>query len=69
MQGKASTKAKNKYKSKAYDRIEIVVPKGRKTAIQGAADAAGQSLNGYIVEAVDERMEHDSATIVEDSKL
>ena len=53
--GKASTKAQNKYISKAYDRINFVVPKGRKAEIQALAEAAGQSVNAYIAQAVDER--------------
>jgi uncharacterized protein (DUF1778 family) len=54
--GKASTKAQNKYIAKTYDRINFVVPKGRKDDIKAAADTAGESLNGYIAKAVDERM-------------
>ena len=57
--GKAATRAKNKYKAKAYDRIEVVVPKGRKETIQDHAAAVGQSINAYVVQAVDERMERD----------
>ncbi len=64
-QGKASTRAKNKYREKAYDRVELVLPKGRKEAIQDAATRAGQSLNGYVTQAVDERIERDGA--VEDN--
>ncbi len=55
-QGKASTRAKNKYKAKAYDRIELVVPKGQKAAIQAAADQAGESINAYVGKAVQARM-------------
>ena len=42
---------------KRYDRIQLIVPKGHKAIIQDAADAAEQSLNGYIAQAVKERME------------
>ncbi len=57
----ARIKANNKYNAKAYDRINLAVPKGRKEAIQDAATQAGQSLNGYVTQAVDERIERDSA--------
>lgn len=58
---KAQQKAVAKYSKKNYDRLELKVPKGRKAEIQAAADSAGESLNGYVSKAVDERMERDSA--------
>lgn len=58
---KTSTAVKRRYNEKAYDRIGIVVPKGCKTVIQAAALEAGQSLNGYITQAIDERMEREAA--------
>lgn len=54
--GTAQTKANNKYKAKAYDRIEIIVPKGKKAIIAEAAKAQGKSVNGFITEAIDEKM-------------
>ena len=58
---KASTKAQNKYIAKAYDRINLVLPKGRKDVIKAHAESRGQSVNGFIVEAITEKMERDSA--------
>jgi len=49
-------KAVAKYNAKAYDRIELKVPKGRKVEIQGAASAVGLSLNGYVNKAIDEKI-------------
>ena len=46
--GKASTRAKNKYNTKAYDQLRIVVPKGRKTAIEAHAKGKGESVNGLV---------------------
>lgn len=54
--GTAQTKANNKYKAKAYDRIEIIVPKGKKAIIAETAKAQGKSVNGFITEAIDEKM-------------
>jgi len=54
--GKAATKAKNKYNAQNYDSLRIVVPKGRKAEILAVAEAAGDSLNGYVSKAVEERM-------------
>ena len=59
MGGKTSNESKAKYNAKTYDRINIAVPKGRKDVIQSHATAQGQSVNAYISQAVDERMERD----------
>ena len=53
----AQSRASNKYAAKAYDRLYTFVPKGRKAEIQAAADALGESINDFIVKAIDERME------------
>lgn len=54
--GKATTKAKNKYNTKAYDRFHVSVKKGIKEIIESAAKKEGKSLNGYVVEAVDKQL-------------
>ena len=46
--GKASTRAQNKYIAKAYDRINLTVPKGRKAAVEALAAERGESVNGFI---------------------
>lgn len=53
---KAAVEAHAKYNAKSYDRLYPFVPKGRKAEIQAAADARGESLNDFIVRAIDERM-------------
>jgi len=63
---KTSTDVKRRYNEKVYDRLAITVHKGRKATIQAAADKANQSLNPYVVQAVDERMDRDSDAPVED---
>jgi len=57
--GKASTRAQNKYIAKAYDRINLTVPKGKKDTIQAHAEAQGESVNGFINRAIDRQMERD----------
>ncbi|MEG1270989.1 MAG: hypothetical protein RSD54_06685 [Ruthenibacterium sp.] len=57
--GKASTIAKNKYNAKAYDSLRIVVKKGRKADIQAVAQAQGESINGYVTKAIDERIQRE----------
>lgn len=59
--GKASTKAQNKYIAKAYDRVNLTMPKGKKDAVQLHASQHGESVNAFINRAIDEAMERDSA--------
>lgn len=59
MSGKTSAAVKNLYNSKAYDRIAVIVHKGRKDIIQAAAERAGLSLNAYIVKAIERQMSED----------
>ena len=57
MAGKASTRAKNKWQAEKCDRISLVVPKGKKDKIKAFAESKNESLNGFIIRAVDEAME------------
>lgn len=57
---KAQQKAQNKWIAKAYDRINLIVTKGKKDVIQAHAEAQGESVNGFINRAIDEAMERDS---------
>lgn len=50
--GKPATRAKNKYNSKAYDRLNINVPKGDREMIQAAADKLGMSLNCFVTRLI-----------------
>ena len=58
---KAQQKAVNKYVKNNYDRINVTFPKVQKEVIMQAAEAAGESVNGYIKKAVNQRMERDNA--------
>lgn len=62
MAGKASTKAKNKYNAANYERIALVVPKGKKETIKAHAEKNGESLNGFINRAIDETIEAEQKT-------
>ncbi len=52
----AQAKSAKKYLS-TLDEIRIRLPKGRKEEIQAAAAAAGMSMNQYVSEAIDRRIE------------
>jgi len=56
---KAQQKAVHKYVKNNYDRIELTVPKGQKDIIKAAAESVGESLNTYVRNAIDQRMEQD----------
>lgn len=58
--GTARTRANNKWNAKAYDRISLVVEKGRKEIIKAQADKNNESVNGYINRLIDEDMERES---------
>lgn len=45
---KAQIKATNKYNAIAYDRLNIVVPKGRKQEIEAHAKEQGETVNGLV---------------------
>lgn len=53
----ARTRASNKYNAKAYDRLNIVVPKGQREKIKAHAEGKGETLNGYITRLIREDME------------
>lgn len=57
--GKPATRAQNKYISKAYDRINLTVPKGDKDIIKAHAEARGEKVNTFIQRAVKETMQRD----------
>lgn len=58
--GTARTRANNKYNAKAYDRINLTVPKGSKDAIKAHAESHGESVNGFINRAIAEASEMDN---------
>ena len=58
---KAQQRATNKFIAKAYDRINLTIPKGRKEVIQTHAAARGESVNGFIGRAIEETMARDQA--------
>lgn len=41
-------KYNNAFNAKAYDRINLTIPKGEKERIKAAADKNGESVNGLI---------------------
>lgn len=58
----ARKRANDKYLEN-QDEIKVRVPKGRKAELQAHAEQQGESLNGFIVRAVDETIERDNGKI------
>lgn len=52
----ASTRAKRKYNEKAYDRLTMNIKKGRKDELKAIAEGQGQSLNAFVLSAIDEKI-------------
>ena len=50
------------YAKKNLKRIPLDVQKEKYEQIKAAAQAAGETVNGYIKTAIDERMDRDSST-------
>lgn len=59
-QTEAQLRATKKYHEK-LDNLQIRVPKGSKDKIAEHAAAKGESLNAFVVRAVNETIERDSA--------
>ncbi len=59
MATKAHLEGNKKY-LQTLDEIKVRVPKGRKAELQAHAEGQGESLNGFIVRAVDETIERDN---------
>lgn len=51
------TAYQNQFIKTAYDRINLLVSKGKKEVIQAAAQARGVSVNSFIVELIDKELE------------
>lgn len=48
--GKTSSAVKQRYNEKAYDRLAITIPKGRKEAVEQYAQEQGLSVNALVNE-------------------
>lgn len=55
----AQAKAAKKYLKESVEDIRIRVPKGDKAKVQEHATAMGESMNSFVIRAIDETMKHD----------
>ncbi len=57
---KAQQKAVQKYVKANYDRVVVTLPKGKREVIKEYASRCGESMNAFIVRAVNQAMEQDA---------
>ena len=57
---RANKKWNDENLNKLYDRISLIVAKGKKETIKAHAEREGESLNGFINRAIDETMLRDA---------
>lgn len=58
----AQKEATARYNKKAYDRIDVVVPKGQRQIIKDFAASQGKSLNRFILDAIEAQMNKENKT-------
>ena len=56
----ARRKANAKYLKEAVEDVRIRVPKGQKAIIKAHAESQEESMNAFVVRAIDETMERDN---------
>lgn len=56
---KAQQKAVAKYMKNNYDELKIRTEKGQKALIKAHADQQGESMNQFVIRAINETMERD----------
>ena len=58
----AQKEATARYNKKAYDRINLVVPKGKSALIAEFAKSQGKSLNRFINDAIDIQIQQEKSS-------
>ena len=59
----AKREGNRKWDAANLDRVSIAMPKGKKDSIKEAAAAANESVNQYIIKAVEQRMEREKGSL------
>lgn len=57
----AQAKAAKKYLKESVEDVRIRVPKGQKAIIKDHAEKQGESMNAFVIRAIDETMKRDSS--------
>lgn len=56
----ARKRANEKYLKESVEDVRIRVPKGQKAIIKAHAEQQGESMNQFVIRAIDETMKRDS---------
>ena len=59
----AKREGNRKWDTANLDRVSIAMPKGKKDSIKEAAAAANESVNQYIIKAVEQRIEREKVSL------
>ena len=59
MGGKNSYESIKRYEDKAYDKVLVRFPKGKKDIIKAHAEKNGESVNGFVNRAINETIQRD----------
>ena len=59
-QTEARRRASAKYLKEAVEDVRIRVPKGQKAVIKAHAESQGESMNDFVVRAIDEAIEQEA---------
>ena len=62
-QTEARRRASAKYLKETVEDVRIRVPKGQKAVIKAHAESQGESMNAFVVRAIDETMERDTGKV------
>lgn len=54
---KAQMEATKRFEDKKYDKVLLRMPKGKKEEIKAYAETCGHSLNSFVNEAIEEKMQ------------
>ena len=57
--GKTSSAVKNRYNTKAYDRIALTVTKGNRDALRVISENVGESVNAFVNKAIEQRIKNE----------
>ena len=57
---KSQTRAKRKYDKEHYYHPHILLPKEMEPELKRASEISGKSINAYVVEAINEKMNGDA---------
>ena len=62
-QTEARRRACAKFLKETVEDVRIRVPKGQKAVIKAHAESQGESMNAFVVRAIDEAMERDTGKV------